>query len=121
MACGLIRPQAAGLKFCQRITAHETIETKDDITRKNSLFKQTITDADTDAGGESKMTKPSFRFFIIPLGAICTLASLSSQNTAPRALRDTGSMVVRQQVVDCTGKNPSEICVISYDSETSAR
>ena len=29
------------------------------------------------------MTKPSFRFFIIPLGAICTLASLSAQNTAP--------------------------------------
>ena len=23
------------------------------------------------------MTKPSFRFFIIPLGAICTLASLT--------------------------------------------
>ncbi len=35
------------------------------------------------------MTKPSFRFFIIPLGAICTLASLSAQNTAPRAQRDT--------------------------------
>ena len=29
------------------------------------------------------MLKPSFRFFIIPLGAICTLASLSAQNTAP--------------------------------------
>ncbi len=34
------------------------------------------------------MIKPSFRFFIIPLGAICTLASLSAQNTAPRAQRD---------------------------------
>ena len=33
------------------------------------------------------MLKPSFRFFIIPLGAICTLASLSAQNTAPRAQR----------------------------------
>lgn len=29
------------------------------------------------------MLKPSFRFFIIPLGAVCTLASLSAQNTAP--------------------------------------
>ena len=67
------------------------------------------------------MIKPSFRFFIIPLGAICTLASLSAQNTTPRAQRDSGTMLVRQQVVDCTQKNPSEVCVISYDSETSAR
>ena len=59
------------------------------------------------------MLKPSFRFFIIPLGAICTLASLSAQNTAPRAQRDTGSMFVRQQVVDCSNKNPAEVCVIS--------
>ena len=42
------------------------------------------------------MLKPSFRFFIIPLGAICTLASLSAQNAAPRAQRDSGSMLVRQ-------------------------
>ena len=67
------------------------------------------------------MMKPSFRFFIIPLGAICTLASLSSQNTAPRAQRDSGSMFVRQQVVDCSQKNPNEVCVISYESETSTR
>ena len=65
--------------------------------------------------------KPSFRFFIIPLGAICTLASLSAQNTAPRAQREQGSMFVHQQVVDCSNKNPAEVCVITYDSETSAR
>ena len=53
------------------------------------------------------MLKPSFRFFIIPLGAICTLASLSAQNTAPRAQRDTGPMFVREQVVDCSNKNPA--------------
>ena len=29
------------------------------------------------------MARPSFRFFIIPLGAICTLASLSAQNATP--------------------------------------
>ena len=52
------------------------------------------------------MTRPPFRFFIIPLGAICTLASLSAQNTAPRAQRDTGSMLVRQQVVDCVRLQP---------------
>ena len=67
------------------------------------------------------MTKPSFRFFIIPLGAICTLASLSSQNVTPRAQRDSGSTFVRQQVVDCSSKSPSEVCVISFDSETRAR
>ena len=67
------------------------------------------------------MLKPTFRFFIITLGAICTLASLSAQNTAPRVQRDSGSTLVRQQVVDCSNKNPSEVCVISFDSETSAR
>ena len=67
------------------------------------------------------MLKPTFRFFIIPLGAICTLATLSAQNTAPRAQRETGSMFVRQQVVDCSNKNPAEVCVISFDGETSAR
>jgi hypothetical protein len=64
------------------------------------------------------MLKPSFRYFIIPLGAISTLATLSTQNVAPRAQRDASSMFVREQVVDCSNKNPSEVCVISYDSET---
>jgi hypothetical protein len=64
------------------------------------------------------MLKPSFRFFIIPLGAVATLASLSAQNTAPRAQRDSGSMFVREQVVDCSNKNPSEVCVIPVDRQT---
>ncbi|HEX9360609.1 MAG TPA: hypothetical protein VF922_03525 [Bradyrhizobium sp.] len=67
------------------------------------------------------MLKPSFRLFIIPLGAICTLASLSSQNVTPRAQRDAGSSFVRERVVDCSNKNPSEVCVISPDSASSAR
>ena len=67
------------------------------------------------------MLKPTFRFFIIPLGAICTLASLSAQNTAPSARRDAGSIVVRQQVIDCSNKNPSEVCEISFSGEPSAR
>jgi hypothetical protein len=58
------------------------------------------------------MTTPSFRFFIIPLGAICTLASLSAQSTAPRAQRAQGSMLVHEQVTDCSSKSPSEVCVI---------
>ena len=64
------------------------------------------------------MLKPSFRFFIIPLGAVCTLASLSAQNVTLRAQRDTGVMLVREQVVDCSTRNPTEVCVISPDSET---
>jgi hypothetical protein len=67
------------------------------------------------------MLKPSFRFFIIPLGAVATLASLSAQNVTPRAQRDTGSMFVREQAVDCSNKNPAEVCVISNDSGTNAR
>src|SRR4051794_14724618 len=67
--------------------------------------------------GTTAMLKPTFRFFIIPLGAICSLASLSSQNAAPRAQHDTGSTLVRQQVIDCSNKNPTEVCVISTDSE----
>jgi hypothetical protein len=93
----------------------ETNETIDDIKRKKSAVKPTITETPSRT---VTMLKPTFRFFIIPLGAICTLASLSSQNAAPRAQHDTGSMLVRQQVIDCSTKNPTEVCVISTDSET---
>ena len=57
------------------------------------------------------MLKPSFRFFIVPLGAVATLATLSAQNVQPRAQRDTGSSFVRERVVDCGTKSPREICV----------
>jgi hypothetical protein len=65
------------------------------------------------------MLKPSFRLFIVPLGAVATLATLSAQNIQPRAQRDGGSIVVREQVVDCAAKNSTEVCVISPDSGTS--
>ena len=67
------------------------------------------------------MLKPSFRLFIVPLGAVATLATLSAQNVQPRAQRDTGSMLVREQVIDCSTKNPQEVCVISPDSGTNLR
>jgi hypothetical protein len=63
------------------------------------------------------MLKPSFRLFIVPLGAVATLATLSAQNVQPRAQRDTSSTFVREQVVVCSTKSPKEVCVISYDSE----
>ena len=62
------------------------------------------------------MLKPSFRLFIVPLGAVATLATLSAQNVQPRVQRDSGSTFVREQVVGT--KNPKEVCAISYDSET---
>ena len=65
------------------------------------------------------MLKPSFRYFIIPLGAVSTLATLSAQNIAPRAERTQGTNVVREQVVDCSAKSPSEVCVISFSNEGS--
>jgi hypothetical protein len=105
----------------QRGHGHETNETIGDIRRKNTPTTPIVTNAEqTREKRSSKMLNPSFRFFIIPLGAICTLASLSAQNATPRVQRDTGSFV-HQQVVDCSNKNPAEVCVISYDSETSAR
>ncbi|MBR0757540.1 hypothetical protein JQ604_35630 [Bradyrhizobium jicamae] len=62
------------------------------------------------------MLKPSFRLFIVPLGAVATLATLSAQNIQPRAQRDNGSMLVREQVVDCSAKVSTEVCVISPSS-----
>jgi len=59
------------------------------------------------------MLKPTFRLFIIPLGAICTLASISAQQTA-RTPADRGVIQVRQQVTDCSSKAASEVCVISF-------
>jgi hypothetical protein len=58
------------------------------------------------------MLKPTYRFFIIPLGAVVTLATMSAQNSAPRAQHDGGTMLVHEQVVDCTSRSASEICVI---------
>jgi hypothetical protein len=66
----------------QRNRRDETNETIDDINRKKSAGKPIINETPT---GTTAMLKPTFRFFIIPLGAICTLASLSGQNAAPRA------------------------------------
>ena len=58
------------------------------------------------------MLKPSFRLFIVPLGAVATLATLSAQNVQPRAQRDSSPTFVREQVVDCSTKSAAEVCVI---------
>lgn len=64
------------------------------------------------------MHKPNLRFFIIPLGVVCALASLAGQNAPSRAQQDIASISVRQQVVDCSSINPNDVCVISFDGET---
>jgi hypothetical protein len=111
-------PGKPGHFFVPRVTPDETIETIHDITWKNSLPTQ-VTTGEAPTERETKMLKPSFRYFIIPLGAISTLATLSAQNVAPRAERAQGTTVVREQVVDCSAKSPSEVCVISWGSEGS--
>jgi len=93
------------------MTGDETIETIHDIIRNN--FSATTIIGNATPNRRTNMLKPSFRFFIIPLGAVATLASLSSQNVAPSAPRDSGSMFVREQVVDCSNKSAAEVCVIT--------
>ena len=102
--------------YPRKVIPDETIETIHDITRKNSPLTQTTT-GEAPTEGEPEMLKPSFRYLIIPLGAISTLATLSAQNVAPCAERPQGTTVVREQVVDCSAKSPSEVCVISWGSE----
>ena len=41
---------------------------------------------------------------------------LSAQNVVPRAQRDTGTMVVREQVIDCSTKSAAEVCVIPNEA-----
>jgi hypothetical protein len=90
----------------------ETNETIHDITLKNGPLTKIVNSPTPTPNRSENMLKPSFRLFIIPLGAVATLASLSSQNVATRAQRDAGSTFVREQVVDCTNKSAAEICVI---------
>ena len=72
----------------------------------------------TNAEQESEHAEAVLPPFHCPARRRRTLATLSAQNVQPRAQRDTGSMFVREQVVDCGTKSPKEVCVISYDSET---
>jgi hypothetical protein len=99
--------------FEAKMSGDETIETVHDISWKNSTSIPMISNATPTPNRRKNMLKPSFRFFIIPLGAVATLASLSSQNVAPRAQRDAGSMFVHEQVVDCSNKSAAEVCVIT--------
>ncbi len=67
------------------------------------------------------MQKPTLRFFIIPLGAICTLATIASQNPQLRTRHDGGTSIAREQVTDCSLKNPADVCVIAMEDSTGTR
>ena len=66
------------------------------------------------------MLKPSFRYFIIPLGAISTLATLSAQERhPPRPARYRVDVLSASRSWIAAPKSPTQVCVISYDSEIS--
>jgi hypothetical protein len=58
------------------------------------------------------MLKPSLRLFILPLGAVSMIATLSSQN-APQAERASMIQQVRQEIVACTPNSNADICIVS--------
>ena len=61
------------------------------------------------------MLKPSLRLFILPLGAVSMIASLSSQN-APQAAQRDMLQQVRQEIVACSANAKADICIISEKS-----
>lgn len=67
------------------------------------------------------MQMMSLRFFIVPLGAVCTLIALGLQDVPARADRDGATMSTRQQVNDCSRQRVADICVLSSESNTSSR
>ncbi len=59
------------------------------------------------------MRTPNLRCLIVPLGAVCTLATLASQDPQLRAQQDNGTTTVRERVTDCSPKSRSDICMIA--------
>lgn len=67
------------------------------------------------------MQMMSFRFFIVPLGAVCTLIALGLQDAPARADRDGVMASIRQQVSDCSRQHPADVCILSGESDTHSR
>jgi hypothetical protein len=59
------------------------------------------------------MLKPSLRLFILPLGAVSMIATLSSQNAPQAAQRDSMIQPMRQEIVVCTPNSNAAICIVS--------
>jgi hypothetical protein len=54
---------------------------------------------------------PTFRFLALPLGAAMALVALAMHPAGSRGAGEV-TMAVREQVVDCSGLNADEVCVI---------
>lgn len=63
----------------------------------------------------------SFRFFVVPLGAVCTLIALGLQDAPARADRDDAMATSRQQVSDCSRQRVADVCILSGESDTRSR
>lgn len=59
------------------------------------------------------MLKPSLRLFILPLGAISMIATLSSQNAPQAAHRESMIQQVRQDIAACAPNSKADICIVS--------
>ncbi len=63
----------------------------------------------------------SFRVFIVPLGAVCTLIAMGLQDAPARAERDGAIVSIRQQVKDCSQQDAADVCILSGESGPGAR
>lgn len=59
------------------------------------------------------MLTPSLRLFILPLGAVSMIATLSSQNAPQAAQRGSMIQQVRQQAAPCTPLARADVCIVS--------
>ncbi len=67
------------------------------------------------------MQMMSFRFFIVPLGAVCTLIALGLQDAPARANRDGAMVSVRPQASGCPQQRPVDVCILSGEGNTHSR
>lgn len=59
------------------------------------------------------MLKPSLRLFILPLGAVSMIATLSSQNAPQAAQRESTMQQMRQEIAACAPNSKADICIVS--------
>jgi hypothetical protein len=58
------------------------------------------------------MLTPGLRLFILPLGAVSMIATLSSQNAPRPPQRESMIEQMRQEIAACTPNPIADICVI---------
>lgn len=63
----------------------------------------------------------SLRFFLVPLGAVCTLITLGLQDAPARADRDGATVSIHQQVSDCSRQRVADVCILSGENGINSR